>query len=749
MRIVFFLLALSLVVLPSVGQDLPFSSADNGDPTVLAKTVPELARVLLVQSRGEAHDTETYFRLQLVAGDWQGALAGLKALRAARASDSSPRIRARDTEYIIYAQAELAGGSFDAAYARAFRTTVDSLDNRTAAIVVNGLSFDNLTQARQALDGDLGRLKGKTSIAANDALQLVRDYNEVVVYTAFGSQTAQLIAEDDARRYILQKDVVVTMPDGTSVCAIVARPAAAPRLPALLEFTIYNDPGFIIRDARRTASNGYVGVVGLTRGKGCGRGPIVPFEHDGADAATLINWIAEQPWSDGRVGMYGGSYSGFTPWSAAKYRPKALKAIMVGAPNGPGIDSPMEGNVVWSFVYPWTFYTTNNKTIDNATYNENDRWNKLNHDWYVSGRRYRDLDKIDGTPNPIFDRWLEHPDYDSYWQSLIPYGREFSALNIAVLQTAGYYSGGPGAASYYFSQYLRYAPKAENDLIIGPYDHFLAQRGTASSDGNITTLDGLTLDPAALTDFSELRYRWFDFILRGGPRPSILSDRVNYEVPGANIWKHAPSFDAMARSQRRFYLSATPPGNTLRLNSTASHAAFTQTINFADRSDVDRQARGGGVQDKDLDATNALVFVSEPFAIATELSGLFAARLSFVTNKKDFDFQVSLYEQKPDGEYVQLAPYWSRASYVGDISHRHLLTPGKLQTLAFRSQRLMSRLLAAGSRLVVVLSVIKEPGREINYGTGKTVADETIADAGSPLIIRWLGDSYVTVPLGR
>ena len=124
--------------------------------------------------------------------------------------------------------------------------------------------------------------------------------------------------------------------------------------------------GRYFANARRAASNDYAGVVGLTRGKGCSPDPIVPYEHDGADAAALIDWIARQSWSDGQVGMYGGSYSGFTPWAAAKRQPKALKAIMVGAPNGPGIDTPMEGNVFWNFIYPWPFYTAGNKTLDNC-----------------------------------------------------------------------------------------------------------------------------------------------------------------------------------------------------------------------------------------------------------------------------------------------------------------------------------------------------------------------------------------------
>jgi hypothetical protein len=128
---------------------------------------------------------------------------------------------------------------------------------------------------------------------------------------------------------------------------------------------------------------------------------------------------------------------------------------------------------------------------------------------------------------------------------------------------------------------------------------------------------------------------------------------------------------------------------------------------------------------------------------------LLAGRLEFVTNKRDFDFTVQPYALSPQGKYTALPPYWSRASYVDDATNRHLLTSGKRQTLSFTSRRLMSHRAEPGSRLVVVLSVIKEQGRQINYGTGKDVSDESSADAGEPLTIEWRGGSFIDMPVGR
>jgi uncharacterized protein len=522
--------------------------------------------------------------------------------------------------------------------------------------------------------------------------------------------------------------------------------------PALLLFTIYVDLTDNLNDARLTAANGYVGLVGFTRGKGCSPDTPIPYEHDGTDASALIDWITSQPWSDGRVGMYEGSYNGFTQWAAAKYMPKGLKALMTGAPVAPGIDVPMENNVFWNFVYPWTFYTTDAKGNDDATYGDRKRWKKLDHDWYVSGRAYRELDKIDGTQNPIFDKWISHPSYDNYWQAMIPYQKEFARINIPVLTTLGYYYGGPGAGVYYFSQHQKYDPATEHYLLIGPYDHIEAQFGVVGLLGNIAdSLAGLKLDSVALLDLIELRYQWFDYVFKGGARPDLLRDKVNYEVTGANVWKHAPSLAAMAGEKRRFHLSAEKSERTYRLSEVKppGDAIVDLKVDLADRSDADRKPGGGGVLDTTVDTWNGVEFVSEPLTHPLELSGLFSGRLGFVTNKKDFDFEIDLYELTPEGKYIQLAPYWARASYVGDLRHRRLLIPGKRCHLDFQSVRLMSRQLGQGSRVVAVLSVIKEPGRQINYGTGQDVSDENIRDARTPLDIKWYADSYLDLPVGR
>jgi putative CocE/NonD family hydrolase len=432
--------------------------------------------------------------------------------------------------------------------------------------------------------------------------------------------------------------------------------------------------------------------------------------------------------------------------------PKALKAIMVGAPVGPGIDVPMEGNVVWTFIYAWPFYTTNNKTLDNATYFDNARWFKMSREWYVGGKAYRELPAIDGTPNPVWTEWISHPTYDAYWQSIVPTGRDFGQVNIPVLQTAGYYFGGPGAAVHYFQQHHAHNPAARHYLVIGPYDHVPAQRGVVDALGDTTVmLSGYEIDPVARIDIvADLRYRWFDWILKGGPRPALLADKVNYEVMGLNRWKHAPSIAAMANGTLRFHLGASRIGKAYRLTTRpdTTQPPVSLRVDLAYRADIDSSFPGGGVKDSAVNTYEALEFISEPLG-PMELSGLFSGHLDFIVNKKDVDLSVALFELTPRGEYVQLPPLQIRASHARDLGTRHLVVPGVRQTLDFGSIRLMSRQLERGSRLVVVIGPPKWPGQQINYGSGKDVNDETIADAGPPLEMRLFATSHIDLPVRR
>src|SRR5947209_2156316 len=126
-------------------------------------------------------------------------------------------------------------------------------------------------------------------------------------------------------------DVPARMRDGTTLRANIYRPAGEGRWPVLLTRLPYGKDlplGTAAMDPAQVARRGYVVIVQDTRGRLTSEGEWAPFINEGPDGVDTIEWAAQLPYSDGNVGMYGGSYFGFTQWASAVYNPPALKAMV-------------------------------------------------------------------------------------------------------------------------------------------------------------------------------------------------------------------------------------------------------------------------------------------------------------------------------------------------------------------------------------------------------------------------------------
>ncbi len=737
-------LLLALCAWPAFAQVQDIRAPDGLQGAGIDRAMPVLAREAIAAYRDgdRARYLGTLFRLQLVAGQYAQAIDSIDAIRALR--NDPPSQSPLYLQYEVYARAKALqakrGIPFAQAWREAFSERFGALDDKVALQAEFGFG-GFLPRMRGDLDAALAKTTGKQRLPLAEAIDLIRAYQVHATYAAFLPLYDAALKQDDARRYAIDRSVLVRTPDGANIAALVVRPAKAQPLPALLTFTIYANDDWAWADAKKMAAHGYVGVVAYTRGKGRSTDAIVPFERDGADAATVIDWIATQPWNDGRVGMYGGSYSGYTQWAALKHRPEALKAIATSATTAPGIDVPMEGGIFLNFMYSWPLYTGSNRSLDDARYGDSARWAKLNRDWYASGRAYRDLPAIDGSANPLFAKWLQHPNYDAYWQAMTPQGDEFAGIDIPVLVTTGYFDGAQIGALHYFREHLRHRPNADHTLLIGPYEHFTMQTGVPP------VVQGYAVDPSARIDLQGLRLDWFDHVFKHEPKPTLLADRVNWQVMGADAWRHAPTLEEMATRMQRLYLVPGDTAGTHALSVQAQPKAnIMQRVDYNDRSDAD-WTQPPNVVNKTLDSHLGQVFVGEPMQRDTELSGPFSGVLEFAVNKRDVDIAIGIYELNAAGEYLDLAYWLQRASYNTDRRQRQLLQPGAMQRLVVKDTRLIGRKLAAGSRIVVTLGAIKQPDRQLNLGSGKDPVDETIAEAGTPLEIRWSGNSYLDFPI--
>lgn len=570
---------------------------------------------------------------------------------------------------------------------------------------------------------------------------------------------AKMISEN-GEEYLIQDSLLIKTSDGAEIALLVVlNKKLTQPLPTVLHHTIYTRSSDFKR-ALRAASHGYVGVVSYTRGKAWSASDIVPYEFEGSDIYEVIDWIIEQPWSNGEVGMQGGSYTGFTQWAATKNLHPALKTIIPSASSAPGIAEPSENGVYMNFLYPWFPYVTNNKSLDEESYNNNERWNKLKQNYYQKGLAYRSLDSIDGTPNPYYNKQLDHPTYDEYWQSMMPYESEFSKINIPVLSTTGYYDGGQIGALYYLKEHYKYNQNTEHYLVIGPFGHLGSQYVPEKEISNYM------IDSVAQINITDISFEWFDYIFKNAPKPKLLKDKINFQVMGTNQWRHVPKLNDMSNDTLKFYLSNQlsnvdftsqyGTGNNgnkrhffLTENKPTNEGFITQKVDFTKRGMVDENNYYTPLIVNDsLPLSNGFSFITKPFEKEVEFNGSYFGELKMTINKKDMDYSMVMYEQTPEGKYFKLTQQCiGRASLSKNREKRQLLVPNQIELVPFTNVRMTSKKLGKGSRLILVLNVNKHPYEQVNYGSGKDVSDETIADAKEPLIVKWSNDSFINIPV--
>jgi len=739
-------------------QTLEFSTPVAASDEELARVIPALATRAIAAYTEPAADKrlDTLFRLQIAAGKYAEAKATLGSLRSLRPAPSTGTVDLRTTPYDLYVSAKLAEASssraFTDTYAEALRDELKSLKDRAAydlgfRLQTHPNAFQGLLRQTRVAIND------KTSLTTDEALRLLRAFVDWQIASETFALSDTVLQADSADRYIIKDDVLIKTPDGATLSAIVVRPARArEQLPTALNFYVQTSLPFARDKAILAAAHGYVGVVADARGKRLSPNPPEYALHEPQDTYAVIDWISRQPWSNGKVGMYGGSYSGLAQWAAVKKVHPALKTIVPYCANNAGYGLPMFNNVFITANYAYPFYAVSNKTLDEAVYADNDRWDRMLRNWYSTGRPYRELDQVDGRPNPVLQLWLKHPAYDQYWQSLAPYKNEYAQIRIPVLAIDGYYDDGQTSAMRHRAEHLKHNPSAEHYVVIGPYDHFGTQAARKPPE-----LRGYVVDPVAQLNTPELTYEWFDYVLRGGPKPAVLQDKVNYQVMGANVWKHAPTIEEMSNEVVTLYLTdakqTEPKPDAFHVMSARKPAAagsVEQVVDFADRTNANNVLYyPAPIIGRNLDGASGVRYISAPFDTAVEVSGIPDGMLRATLDKKDFDYGLTLYEVMPDGRLFHLGYTFGRASYAKDETKRQLLQPGKAESIPFRGMPLISRQLSKGSRLLVLLDVNKNSLAQINYGTGKDVSDESIADAKEPLHVQWHNDSFIRVPIWR
>jgi putative CocE/NonD family hydrolase len=542
------------------------------------------------------------------------------------------------------------------------------------------------------------------------------------------------------------EDVFIRARDGIRLHARVWMPTELEGpVPSILSLTPYtSDDGH--RFGTFYASHGYVYVNADVRGRGESEGESWPLEGEGQDGADIIRWIVDQPWSDGTVGMRGGSYRGMTQWQTLRESPEGLVTAVPTASVHPGWDYPNPSGIFLSYAARWLAFVDGNASQANL-FGDNEYWTGKYREIYAGHRPFAELDDVAGLSPRVFERWIAHPWYDSFWQAMNPAPADYARIEVPLLTISGYFDGDQPGAMKYYQDHMAHGSEVgarTHYLILGPWNH----AGTRLPQSR---LGGMTFGENSVLNMEAVHLAWFEWTLRGQAKPEFLHDRVAYYVMDSDEWRFAPTLSRVSSETRAWHLSSDGPVADVFHSGVLGEG-------IPDSSGVDRfvydpletpeAVAGGSTPGSYVGGGLAFlpgpkaVYHSPPLTDALTVSGYATLELYVELDVPDTDLLAGLYEIRGDGTTILLGQSELRARHRGGVDRSELVTPGVVEPYSFDRFYWFSRTLRAGSRIRLVVKPLNSPERDKNYNTGGNTIQESGVDARKATVRIHHGRTY-------
>jgi putative CocE/NonD family hydrolase len=512
------------------------------------------------------------------------------------------------------------------------------------------------------------------------------------------------------------------------------------------------------------ATQGIPFAIVDSRGRGNSEGKFQPLIQEANDGYDVVQWLARQPYCDGKVAMCGGSYLGYNQWATAKERPPNLATIVPCASPYLGVDFPMRNNIFNPYLIQWICYVSG-RAAQRAIFADSAFWSKAFRQWYESGRPFREVDALLGSPSATFQEWLDHPGPDTFWDQYNPTEAQYAGIELPILTITGVYDDDQPGALEHYRQHLRNASpsaRCRHYLIIGPWDHL----GTGWAP--CTEFGGLTLGHEGVLDMRQLHLDWYAWTMQSAARPSFLRRLVSYYVMGAERWRYADTLEAVTARYQTYYLDSATNANDVFSSGSLSTVLgkgqpdfFTYDPGELDAQVVNAEANAAVGLLTDQRVTLALrgrqlVYHSRPFEAVTEISGFFKLSAWIAIDCPDTDLYVTLYEIDSEGSSIRLSTDGIRARYRGGLRSAALIQTRNPLRYDFERFTFISRQIKRGHKLRLVIApmgrLIDTTFAEKNYNAGGVVAEESDADA-RPVTVRLFHDeehpSALHIPLGH
>ena len=549
------------------------------------------------------------------------------------------------------------------------------------------------------------------------------------------------------------RNQMVPMRDGVKLAIDIFRPEGEGRYPVVLSQIPYNKNGGAGR-ARWLAPRGYAVVNADVRGRYESEGDWDPFDpKHKTDGYDLVQWLAKQPWSTGKVGTWGLSYMGWTQWWTATQTPPALACMVPEvAPPDQFRNLPYQEGILFGCMLDWAACNSGRRAVIVAKGGyggfSSTRAEDCMHLPYIDLNKYR---KVKGAA--WFETWIrENLSTAPYWKAIAYQTKEdYAKVKVPSLAISGWFDADfPGTPMNYLAmkQYGGTPEARRPRIVIGPWTH----------TGRGSKLLRFDYGPTGSIDWNGYMCRWFDYHLKGIDNGVIDDPPVHVFVMGYNRWRAEQDWPLPGTQWTRYYfhsagkanssagdgtLSTTPPGEEPPDHYT--YDPMHPTLSAFKGPHVD-----GPVDTRPVTTgRDVLVYTTPPLEEDVEVVGPITAKLYAVTSARDTDWMVRLVDVHPDGYAALLCDGVLRArcrdpERGGAYNSTKLakIEPGKVYEYLVEFWRATGNAFLKGHRIRVEISSSYYPFylRNLNTGadnvgleTSHVVAQQTIHhDAARP-----------------
>jgi uncharacterized protein len=530
----------------------------------------------------------------------------------------------------------------------------------------------------------------------------------------------------------VERDVPAKMLDGVVLKADIYRPKAEGKFPVLLQRTPY-DKTYSRSFGMRAAARGYVVVVQDVRGRFTSDGEWYPFRHESQDGYDTVEWAAALPQSNGKVGMFGGSYVGATQMLAAIASPPHLSGIApdVTASNYHENWTYQGGAFEQWFGQSWSSGLAEN-TLTRAVERET---NALNWKDELPLANYPLL----APPGPkslapYYLDWLAHPSYDDYWKA-ISLEENYSHIQVPVFQMAAWYDIFLGGS---LRNYVLMKTRAGSEAARNG-QRLLVEVGGHSGGSDQRKIGDVDFGPAAPYDNEERILQWYDFLLKGQANVYAGKKPVRIFVMGKNEWRDEDDWPLARAKATKYFLHSSG-----KANSSKGDGQLTAQLPLTEPKDsylynpanpapttggplcCDWMHLAPGPRDQRTveERSDVLVYTTPAFSQDTEVTGPVTLELFASTSAKDTDFTAKLVDLWPNGFAQNLTEGILRLRYRNSMERPEPAKPGEIYHVAVDLWA-TSNVFLAGHRLCLEISSSNFPRFDRNLNTGEDQATST------------------------